>query len=223
MINLLKWLLSLMNARPDLHTPTERPVSPLDVIAGNPLSEPQTVKTDASDAQETENKQVSAMQSFPHTVLTLKRDLLINSAGSIGALYFKGKLFCHICEDTKRREKVPGFTRIEAGTYKINLLKTSNPDTVRGRALKYDARWPDWHNGIMELEAVPNFKYIQLHPGNKPDDTLGCLLPGVWNGRSMSVGRSAITYEKLYKRFAPIAESGNLYIEIIDGIQDYVD
>lgn len=219
----IEWLFSLLKKTPEPSQTIEQSQEPIDLPVAVSVSEPINANSGLLEQPSGENKRVQPMQSFLDTTLILKRDLLINSSGSIGALYFKGELVCHICEDTKRKQKVPGFTRIDEGTYKINLLKTSNPDTVRGRALRYDNRWPDWHDGIMELEDVPNFKYIQIHPGNKPDDTLGCLLPGRWNGRSLSVGISAITYERLYKKFAPIAEQGALYIQIIDGVSHTVD
>lgn len=174
-------------------------------------------------------------QSYMPVELVLKRDLLGNSSGSIGEITRDGNHVTYILEDTYRdipaldddrgnyadvlaaveRNKVYGSTRIPAGLYEVGI------EHERGRAYKEDARYRAdkgfHHNGIMELKDVPGFKYIQIHPGNYPADTLGCLLPGKWNGRSMSVSHSRIEYRAFYSRYAPLARQGVLTLRIIDG------
>jgi len=89
--------------------------------------------------------------------------------------------------------------------------------TDRGRSFKHGARW-SWHEPeIPELIDVKGFKYIQIHPGNYPKDTLGCLLPGEWNSRSMSVSNSVVAYRKIYDRFKEHMRERLLSIEIIEG------
>lgn len=173
-------------------------------------------------------------QSYIDKILLLERDLLSSSAGSIGALYDRDEFVCHILEDTHRiiplkggreneadvledvkKKKIYGHTRIPAGLYQV-VIKHD-----RGRAHKEDARYasdPNFtHDGIFELADVPGFSYIQFHPGNYPSDTLGCLLPGKWGGRSMSVSASRVTYKMFYSRYREIADAGRLWIKIVDG------
>lgn len=165
--------------------------------------------------------------------LILRRDLFRSPEGSVGSLYLGEEFLCHILEDASRlpalledrsnlfevlqavdERKKYGKTRIPAGVYDIVIQKE------RGRAYREDKRYAGTtldHDGIMELVDVPGFQYIQIHAGNDPEDTLGCLLPGKWNGSTAWVSASRNAYERLYKRFAPIAREGRLKILIVDG------
>lgn len=163
--------------------------------------------SDCTDWTKEENASMN-MQTYYDKTLVLKRGLLRNSSGQIGALYDGEVFLCHILEDPSRDVKIYGETAIPAGTYQIEM------NTEQGRAYKHGARWP-WHlQEVFHLLGVKGFKYIQIHPGNRPVDTLGCLLPGEWNGRAMSVARSSIAYKRLYERYAPIARAGRLWIRI---------
>ena len=69
--------------------------------------------------------------------------------------------FGYCCEDLDRgdgAEKVPGATAIPVGTYAVRLYDSPKhgPDTP-------------------ELVNVPGFQHIQIHSGNGPEDTEGCL------------------------------------------------
>ena len=166
--------------------------------------------------------------------LVLERDLISNKHGSVGALYLDGKFICNILEDPARlialnndrsnlkevlksveENKIYGKTRIPAGLYDVEIRKD------RGRAIKEDTRYQNdttfQHDGIMELKDVPGFLYIQFHPGNSPEDTLGCFLPGTWDQKGAFVGKSRIAYKRLYNLVSADARNNNLQIKIIDG------
>lgn len=66
----------------------------------------------------------------------------------------------HVEEDGRR--KVKGVTAIPTGIYKIRL---------------YDS--PKHGKDTPELIDVPGFQHIQIHSGNVPEDTEGCLLFGL--------------------------------------------
>lgn len=63
-------------------------------------------------------------------------------------------------EDLSRKER--GATAIGIGEYEVRLYDSPKhgPDTP-------------------ELVDVPVFRHIQIHPGNEPDDTDGCILIGL--------------------------------------------
>ena len=78
----------------------------------------------------------------------------------------------YVLEDEARTKKVRGETRIPSGKYEIKLR------TEGGFHERYKKKFPDMHAGMLELQAVPGFKYVLIHIGNDDDDTAGCLLVG---------------------------------------------
>ena len=75
--------------------------------------------------------------------------------------------------------KIKHKTCIPPGRYQIKLATTT------GMAVRYNAGYP-WHQGMLELQDVPNFTYIYLHPGIHEGHTSGCVL--VSNGITLSNG-----------------------------------
>lgn len=84
---------------------------------------------------------------------------------TIGKLYIEGVYFCDTLEDKVRNlnteKKVYGETAIPAGKYKIQVAVSS----------KFKREMP-------YLMNVPQFTGIMIHPGNTPEDSLGCILVG---------------------------------------------
>jgi len=78
----------------------------------------------------------------------------------------------HVEEDGARKTK--GTTAIPTGTYKIKL---------------YDS--PKHGKDTPELIDVPGFQHIQIHSGNTPEDTEGCLLLGLERTKT-TVGKSRL-------------------------------
>ncbi len=83
---------------------------------------------------------------------------------TLGRLNIDDQFYCHTLEDKVRPEgiKVDGETAIPEGTYKVVIAP------FRGNA---DKMYP-------HLQDVPMFTGICIHGGNKPEDTLGCILVG---------------------------------------------
>lgn len=81
---------------------------------------------------------------------------------TIGRLEIDGKHFCYTLEDRVRKpgEKVYGETAIPEGTYTVTL------EPFRGDKTKM---YPKLHD-------VPLFTGIFIHGGNRPEDSLGCIL-----------------------------------------------
>ncbi len=121
---------------------------------------------------------------------------------------------CFTLEDEHREEKVPGETRIPAGTYRI-LLRNAG-----GMHAKYSERY-EFHQGMLHLQDVPNFEWIYIHTGNTDDHTEGCILLGDSCSQNISqngfVGKSVAAYERIYPDMARLINTGvEVYLTIID-------
>lgn len=84
---------------------------------------------------------------------------------TIGRMSIDGMPFCNTLEDKvrdlKKESKVFGRTAIPTGTYRVTM--TYSPKFKRVMPL---------------INAVPQFEAIRIHPGNKAEDTEGCILVG---------------------------------------------
>ena len=85
---------------------------------------------------------------------------------TLGELYLEGiGYFCDTlephCIDWSKEKKVAGKTAIPEGRYKVKVGWSQR----RGRNVPW-------------LKKVPHFKDIQIHTGNIPGHTRGCILVG---------------------------------------------
>lgn len=100
---------------------------------------------------------------------------------TIGELTIAGRHICYTLEDVEREEKIPGETCIPRGRYQIK----------RTFSQRFGYTTP-------ELLDVPNFTGIRFHPGNKPEQTRGCILPGRSHGENY-VSESQLAYREFLK------------------------
>jgi len=121
---------------------------------------------------------------------------------TIGILYLEEARECFVLEDEFRAKKVWGETRIPAGRYELKLR------TEGAMHERYQKRWPHIHVGMLHLQDVPGFRWIQFHPGNDDDDTAGCPLPGAVVTAAFTLLDSTKAYLKLYKKLAPALMRG---------------
>lgn len=131
---------------------------------------------------------------------------------TIGDLW-DGKIFlCNTLEDTVREMhdlngdgdtkdvgegKVYGRTAIAPGTYRILMYNSPH--------FKRELPW---------LQNVPSHDYALIHAGNKPEDTLGCILVGKndkpgWISNSQATEKAVVARIKKY-----IADGYEVYITI---------
>lgn len=119
----------------------------------------------------------------------------------------------YILEDEFRTKKVYGETRIPEGKYAIKFR------TEGGFHERYLQKFgANFHKGMLELQDVPNFKYVLIHIGNDDEDTAGCLLVGedVTGGTNWISG-STNAYKRLYPKVRNALLSGEgVTLEIID-------
>ena len=117
-----------------------------------------------------------------------------------GLLFIDNVFECYTLEDEVRDAKVHSETAIPLGTYEIKFRNIGGFDT------KYKARYgTTFHKGMLELQDVPNFKYILIHTGNTDEHTAGCLLLGetqqdLDKGKDGFVGGSGDAYKKMYPK-----------------------
>jgi hypothetical protein len=151
--------------------------------------------------------------------LVLKR-IAKKSNYTIGKLYVDGTYFCDTLEDTDRglsdsmkiteiqSKKVYGETAIPTGVYDVTLNVYSP---------KFGAKsfYKEVCNGYLpRLLNVKGFDGILIHSGNKPTDTLGCILVGE-NKAVGQVLNSQTTFKKLYTVLKQaIDDGGSITIRI---------
>lgn len=118
----------------------------------------------------------------------MKLDLLrciLTDHATVGVLRVDGKHECYVLEDTYRpppEPKVPKFTCIPCGTYPVVLTMS-----------------PRFASEMPLLLDVPGFQGVRIHPGNAPEDTEGCLLPGLTASHNYA-GDSRRAYEALLQK-----------------------
>lgn len=139
---------------------------------------------------------------------------------TIGDLYIDNVFFCNTLEDTDRglsqtqplseilSKKVYGKTAIPYGAYRIDMDTVSPKFKDRSWAKPYGGKLP-------RLMDVKGYEGVLIHTGNKPEDTLGCILVGI-NKVKGSVANSTEYFHKLMTVLLNARKSGesiNLKIE----------
>jgi len=117
---------------------------------------------------------------------------------TLGELYCDGQFECFTLEDTVRPVKIPGATAIPAGTYQVVVTLSQR----FGRELPL-------------LLNVPDFEGVRIHPGNRPQDTEGCILVGRTKGADF-VGESRLAFDALFPRIQAAVDQGAVQIEILE-------
>jgi len=112
----------------------------------------------------------------------------------------KREFLAYTLEDQEQTTKVWGETRIPSGKYNLSLRKEGGFHT------RYLSKFSN-HIGMIHVDNVKGFKYVLWHIGNDDDDTAGCLLLGK-TSQDNFIGRSTDAYKEVYKRVAPVIESG---------------
>lgn len=144
---------------------------------------------------------------------TIKIKRIFDSGKSTVGLLSTPQRFYITLEDSHQPVKVRGKTRITAGKYQIKFRKVLSKMTQKYQK-KFD--WFTWH---LELQEVPNFKYVYIHIGNYPTDTDGCILvANVLDCRNAdTISNSTEAFKELYLDISKrLKNREKVFIEIID-------
>lgn len=115
--------------------------------------------------------------------LLLKRTLA-NPICTQGELYLEGVFSCYTLEPPKEEPPVKPRS-IPAGTYEFTIAFS-----------------PKHGYNVPLLEAVPDFEAIEIHIGNFPRDTLGCILVGKVLGTN-AIYQSTNAFNELFPQLRP--------------------
>ena len=176
------------------------------LTAGNTSApDPKTITNTVPGASAISTIQQGGTQSadVAATPMTLVVKRTTRTADStIGRFSVNGADFCYCLEPADRgltsdmtmaqiqAIKVPGRTCIPAGTYKVGSYFS-----------------PKHQQQVPLLQNVPDFEYIEIHVGNYPADTDGCLLLGDTVGDDF-VGESQVAVTRFYNQFFAAINSG---------------
>lgn len=127
-------------------------------------------------------------------VMILNR-VTFTDKSTIGDLFLEGVRQCYTLELSSRKQD--GVKNcIPAGSYEI-LMEWST---------RFQMNTP-------HLQKVPGHTFIEIHPGNKPEDTEGCILLGQTVDTDW-VGSSRAAYQALIPKIEKKLETGKLFIGI---------
>ena len=138
-----------------------------------------------------------------------------------GLLFIDDKFVAYTLEDEERATKVYAETAIPRGTYKIKFRKEGGFHT------RYSKKYSDIHLGMLELQDVPEFEFILIHPGNTDENTAGCILIGDsqennYIKKDGFIGSSVQAYRRVYPVIAKALENGEKVTIEIAGIEKYI-
>lgn len=132
-----------------------------------------------------------------------------NKVSTLGVLNVD-RLSFYTIEDTYRKYKIWGKTRIPAGTYEIKL---------RTEGIKHEQykKKFTFHKGMLWLQNVPGFQYIYIHIGNTAEDSNGCILVGSSIETNNKITGSTLAYIRLYLHVIKAFDRGErVFIKIVD-------
>lgn len=132
---------------------------------------------------------------------------------TLGLLSIDGDFFCYTLEDTKRKTKVEGKTRIPPGVYPLAFREVLSPLTKDYRE-QYE--FFSYH---IELQRVTNFDHVYIHIGNYHTDTQGCILlgSGATDFPRRMVTNSTQAYKSFYARVKDQVSKGVAKLKIYGG------
>lgn len=104
------------------------------------------------------NNQLDEFNGVTITVLRYVHD----EETTLGLLFIDSRYFCYTLEDTYRKVKVKGKTRIPSGTYNVDFLEYDTELTLKYRNDPDRQPWFQYH---IHIQDIPNFTGVYIHSG----------------------------------------------------------
>src|SRR5580704_9376773 len=124
----------------------------------------------------------------------LVQRVTLTDKSTIGELSLDGgDLLCYTLE-------LPKPQCIPAGSYKVIIA----PSAKFGRLMPRLLSVPGWPNDD-----------IEIHYGNYPSDTEGCILVGLTQPEPDFIGESRMAFDELFPKLEAPASAGDLYISVV--------
>lgn len=135
----------------------------------------------------------------PPDTLILYRSVFTNRS-TIGEIYLDGEKQCYALEPTCRDHQDPSIPiAIPTGKYEVVMWDS-----------------PHFKRRVPLLLKVPGRSAIEIHAGNKPEDTHGCLIVGLGHSTDW-VSDSVKALEALIVKIDEKLVKGKVYIGITGG------
>lgn len=127
---------------------------------------------------------------------------VFTETSTIGSLYINGVFECYTLEDKDRKlesggQKVYAKTAIPRGKYNV-------VNSFSNRFQKY----------LPEIQNVPQFAGIRIHPGNTADHSEGCVLLGSTKAKDF-IGNSKVAFAAFFKKIQAVEKKEKITIEIV--------
>lgn len=127
---------------------------------------------------------------------------------TIGELYINNQRECFTLEDKDKglTQKMP----LSEITAKKDFGKTAIPSGRYEVALTFSNRFKQY---MPLLLNVPGYEGVRIHPGNKAEDTEGCLLLGQTKASDF-IGQSKLAYQAFLRQFKAVEKKEKIFITI---------
>lgn len=132
---------------------------------------------------------------------------------TLSELYIEDSFQCYVLETSIREQKIKGQTCIPAGIYRLGINYWGGMNTT------YKRRFPDLHQGMIEIKNIPDFSMVYIHVGNTYTDTAGCPLVGTYFHKNKQrdeyeVYKSVEAYRELYNKIIEKVKTGEVTLHI---------
>lgn len=127
---------------------------------------------------------------------------VFTETSTIGSLYINGVFECFTLEDKDRK--------LEAGGQKV-YAKTAIP---RGKYNVINSFSNRFQKYLPEIQNVPQFAGIRIHPGNTADHSEGCVLLGTTKAKDF-IGNSKVAFAAFFKKIQAVEKKEKITIEIV--------
>jgi hypothetical protein len=122
---------------------------------------------------------------------------------TLSQLYINGIFQCYLLEDKIRDVKIAYQTAIPKGVFSLKL------NTHGAKNVNYKKAFGKLHQGMIEINGLPNFSFVYIHSGNTIKDSAGCPLCGFgfrFVDGNYQVTQSVAAYKMVYPKLVALAK-----------------